>query len=446
MQVTNMHKLYHVLMLMLLFLLLPAREVVATSTSLYNGIASPGSQGFFYLAQPLGSASAIQLNNNLDTTPQSSDSAGFFARANLMPTLDRQAGYTVRFGVQLNAENHANSDKNGDGIGDRAGFSLIVLSSDKQGIELGFWTDRVWAQNDGTSIPPTGSLFTHAEEAVIATTQPISYDLHIQGNMYTLKNGATVILTGPLRNYTAFSGPINPYSTPNLLFLGDNTSSAAANVTFTGPITITNNSLPSMTPVNTIALFQGAPEAVMPIATVSDAEDVADSLQVQVVSQPAGITVIMPNNSNINGSISASIVAGCESSLGSNTVGLRVTDSMGATTDANLIIMIHPSLAPTLGSYANTTVTLGDIGTVTPDVPPTHNDPPGIVTASAPGFAGLLSVNQAGVLSITNAQPAGSYLVTLSTANTCGSQISTSFTLTVTELTAWRVYIPLVVR
>jgi hypothetical protein len=38
--------------------------------------------------------------------------------------------------------------------------------------------------------------------------------------------GASTILTGRLRDYTNFSGPIDPYETPNFIFLGDNTTSA----------------------------------------------------------------------------------------------------------------------------------------------------------------------------------------------------------------------------
>jgi hypothetical protein len=213
----------------------PAKDVL--TVSLYDGNGSPAQQGFSYLAFPAG-ASAVQADATLDTTPATGDLAGFFARPARVPPLDRQAGYTLRFRVQLSSEAHAGSDRNNDGVDDRAGLSVLALSSDARGIELGFWSDRVWAQADGSAEPPAGALFTHAEEAAWDTTAPTTYELAIAGDTYTLRAGTEEILTGPLRDYQAFAGAINPYRTPNLLFLGDDTSSAAATMTF-GPISLT---------------------------------------------------------------------------------------------------------------------------------------------------------------------------------------------------------------
>jgi hypothetical protein len=50
------------------------------------------------------------------------------------------------------------------------------------------------------------------------------------------------VLSGGLRNYSAFSGPINPYILPNFVFLGDNTSSASATVEL-GPIVLQSDLL-----------------------------------------------------------------------------------------------------------------------------------------------------------------------------------------------------------
>jgi hypothetical protein len=45
---------------------------------------------------------------------------------------------------------------------------------------------------------------------------------------YVLRANGTTILTGPIRDYTAFAGFPDVYETPNFLFLGDDTSSASA--------------------------------------------------------------------------------------------------------------------------------------------------------------------------------------------------------------------------
>jgi len=128
---------------------------------LYDGAlgGTPGAQGMNYLALPFSASATESFTNGvttLDTTPQQTDLAGYFAKSGLVPALNRAIGYTVNFTTQVITETHSGSDKDGDGVDDRAGLSLIVLSSDKKGIELGFWTDEIWAQEDGAAQPPFG--------------------------------------------------------------------------------------------------------------------------------------------------------------------------------------------------------------------------------------------------------------------------------------------------
>jgi hypothetical protein len=110
----------------------------------------------------------------------------------------------------------------------RAGFSLLVLSDDKLGIELGFCRNEIWAQEGGIT-----SLFTHAEGAAFGTTTDlITYRLVVLGNIYNLSANGSSVLTGSLRNYTAatITFPFNPYTIPDLIFLGDDTSSARGKI------------------------------------------------------------------------------------------------------------------------------------------------------------------------------------------------------------------------
>jgi hypothetical protein len=200
------------------------------SSVLYDGTLNPGTpdtQGFFYLVNPPSSIQATQMFVTpvtvLDTTPQMSDYAGYFAKPTLYAPLDRASGYQILFTVQVMTETHISSD--------RAGFSLLVVSSDKRGIELGFWIDEIWAQEGGSSQP-----FTHAEGAAITTTSDlIDYRLIVLGERYTLTANGTTVLSGPLRDYTLAPPPplpANPYNMPNLIFLGDDTSSAQAKIKF----------------------------------------------------------------------------------------------------------------------------------------------------------------------------------------------------------------------
>jgi hypothetical protein len=191
-------------------------------------------QGFNYLTNPFLGANATQTFSKgvttLDTTENVTDSAGYFARSSRVPKLDRQQGYTLQFTVQILRESHAAGDRNRDGISDRAGFSVILLGDDMKGIELGFWTNQVWAQQDGKAQPPpsTNTLFTHAESANFNTTTGlITYELTLKGNNYTLSSGGKTILTNRLRDYSVFGFP---YDQPNFIFLGDNTGSASAQI------------------------------------------------------------------------------------------------------------------------------------------------------------------------------------------------------------------------
>lgn len=188
---------------------------------LYNGAlgTTPDVQGaLLYLPQnledPPVETTQSWANNftTLDTLTKTTDLAGYFTNT---VTLDRQTGFTLNFTTQVVSETHLNQD--------RAGLSVIALSNDKLGIELGFWPNRVWAQEGGAE----PNLFTQAEGVTLDTTAVTTYTLFIHGSRYTLNANGNLILSGPLRDYTAFDGIFDPYETPNFIFFGDDTSSAS---------------------------------------------------------------------------------------------------------------------------------------------------------------------------------------------------------------------------
>jgi hypothetical protein len=151
--------------------------------------------------------------------------AGYAADPADIPTLDRTAGYTVTLALRVLDESHSSND--------RAGFSLLVLSDDAagtepvKGLELAFWENEIWAQNDATQ----GGYFTHGEGVAFnTTTAVVTYDLHIITDTYRLSADGLPILNGPIRDYTGFEGTLDPYETPNILGFGDNTTSAGASV------------------------------------------------------------------------------------------------------------------------------------------------------------------------------------------------------------------------
>lgn len=192
----------------------------------------PAAQGWLYLTSPFVGAHATQMLSpahvTLDTTPDVGfgEQAGYFGVPHPSAMLlDRAAGFTITFDLRVGAEAHAARDDNGDGVFDRAGFSVIVLTHDVVGIELGFWPNRVWAYDDDRDGPL--ELFTQAEGAAIDTTATLArYDLVIAGDGYALRRGGVQILAGRLRDYRAFVGTPNVYEFGDFLFMGDDTGSA----------------------------------------------------------------------------------------------------------------------------------------------------------------------------------------------------------------------------
>jgi len=177
---------------------------------LYNGSLNTGltSQGWSFGADALSFSQNVSGGATTLTTT-GSIRAGYSI---LSPfTLDHNVSYNFTFDVQLNSEDHSVSGLTND----RSGFSIIVISSDLQGIELGFWTTDIWAQNVG---------FTHGEDKAIDTTQRRTYSLGIGGSGYQLSSGGAVLLSGALRTYSGF-----PYNVPNFIFVGDDTHEANAN-------------------------------------------------------------------------------------------------------------------------------------------------------------------------------------------------------------------------
>ena len=121
---------------------------------------------------------------------------------------DTEQGFWLRFLIRLNSELHSSND--------RAGLSIIVTGANLEAIELGFWIDQVWAQNEG---------FTKGESGAITNGTFIQYNLLVQNGTYQLFGNSSPLVNGLLRNYTSFGAP---YNISNFLFIGDDTTSARA--------------------------------------------------------------------------------------------------------------------------------------------------------------------------------------------------------------------------
>jgi FG-GAP repeat/Putative Ig domain len=183
-----------------------------------------------------------------------------------------------------------------------------------------------------------------------------------------------------------------------------------------------------------VSRTQGSPSANSQIATVSDPEDPPNALTVTVdggVNSTVNGVTVSSLAVDASGIVTADVVADCISS--SATFTLRVTDSFGLFAEATLNVTVNPNPPPSLGSYPDATVAAGASTTVTPDSAPADNGSINSLTATAPGFTGTATVNPLnGVVSISNAGPAGSFLFSVTATDNCSAQTTRTFTLTVT--------------
>ena len=232
----------------------------AQTTVLYNGAKDAGSdtpdsaaEGSWleYTAgggSPTVSSSggATTLNTTVGNAtpsppaPPYSDEAGYsnYTPAGAMvnspspfPSLNPTPGFSVAFDVNVTSEFHSGTT--------RAGFDVIVLGSDKKGVELGFWENDVWAQEYSSGFTPdpsedadteNGASFASTFSTAAATGNFHDYVLSIIGTNYSLTDDGATILTGQTHDYTASA--MLPYTLANYVFIGDDTTEAAADESF----------------------------------------------------------------------------------------------------------------------------------------------------------------------------------------------------------------------
>jgi Domain of unknown function (DUF4347) len=275
--------------------LIGARQV------LYDGTTAPGSQGWTP-AIPVG-VTAITSGGvtTVNTNSNAAYTAGF---SRFDKTLNAAEGFALSFQASVLSETlTATADKNLDGKTDRAAFSLTLVTSDNtKAIELGFSKNagglRIFAQEDGTkqinpglepdtaTVDRTRQLFTQAEGISLTDPGLGNYDLYVKDDSYTLFLNGTAVLAGKLRNYTAFTGPIDPYERPNLIAFSDNTPSASGSFQL-GRVALLSGAIANQT-MNEDGTLSGITFGAIDVETYSPTVTVASSN-----------TTVVPNGSNL---------------------------------------------------------------------------------------------------------------------------------------------------
>jgi hypothetical protein len=142
------------------------------------------------------------------------------------------------------------------------------------------------------------------------------------------------------------------------------------------------------------------------------------------------------NSANISGATSSAFSIASTVAADAGSYDVIVTGACGTVTSNPATLAFHA--APSLGTYLTTSVAAGGNVTAIPGTAPTSSAAITSLTAVAPaGFTGTLAAGSAtGVVTITNAAPAGSYNIVVKVINSCGLSSTRNFTLTVNDPTA----------
>jgi hypothetical protein len=189
------------------------------------------------------------------------------------------------------------------------------------------------------------------------------------------------------------------------------------------------NTAPGFTPASAKSRQQGSPAgAAVMVGTVSDAQTPAGNLNVNPVAGGSATGITVGSLSNSNGTVTTTLAAGCTATSG--TVRFEVSDGDLSST-GDLQVNVSANGAPLLG-YANQAVAGGGATAINPLMGPGDNGAViSIVVHDAGTYSGTVSVNAAGVVSISNAQPVGVHTLTIRATDNCGAVTDATFQLTV---------------
>ena len=218
----------------------------------------------------------------------------------------------------------------------------------------------------------------------------------------------------------------------------DDSATASDSITVISPPTLSQSFTPNNIPAGETSTLQFT--LTNPNTTLAlTALHYTDTLPAGVTASDVGATTVCGDGSySISGNVitfdkptlAASgtcqfsvTVTGATTGTKNNSTSTVTTTNSNAGTAASATLTVY---LLTLGNYSNATVTAGGNTTVTPSAAPVGATY--ILATASTSFKGTLAVNPTtGVVTITNAGPAGSYTITVRASST----ISKTFTLTV---------------
>jgi len=184
---------------------------------------------------------------------------------------------------------------------------------------------------------------------------------------------------------------------------------------------------PTIATASGLALPRGSVASSVQIATVANSSG-NGNVAVDVVSANPASGVTISNLVNSDGNITADISTSCGAV--DATFTLQASEG-GSTVTAILNIAVTPDNGPAV-SYQNQAIPLNGSITINPTTGQADGIVFSLINQSNGFFTGNIRVDAAtGVVSITNAAPAGTHEITIRASDNCGATTDATFTLTV---------------
>ena len=195
--------------------------------------------------------------------------------------------------------------------------------------------------------------------------------------------------------------------------------------------TCTPNTAPTISAVG-VTRQQGSPPANATIANVNDLEDPETALTVTVnggTSATVNGVTVSGISVDAAGVVTANVIADCTATTATFT--LRVTDTLAFLNEATVTVTVNPNTAPALTYASPQSVAFAGALNVTPTTASDNGTITGYAVQAGHGLTTAPTVDASGVVSITNAQPAGTHTITLRATDNCGLTTDATFTLEV---------------
>ena len=431
-----------------------ADPTFVSATDLHLQVSSP--------AKDAGTAAGgIVIDFDGDSRPQI---AGFDIGAdeilNTAPTISAAAGVTRQQGSA--ASNSTIATVNDAETGAGSVTVTVTSANPSNGVTIsnivntaGTVTADVVADCNATDATFTleasdGSLMS-TDTLSVTVTPDTAPTLTYNDDMVAF-NGSTMInpATGPSDNGSVSTIAVQSVGTYTGMISVDNVTGivSISNAAPTGTHTITiratdncglmtdatfmltvPNTAPSIAAAAGVARQQGSAASNSTIATVNDTESGAGAVTVTVTSMNPSNGVTISNIVNTGGTVTADVVADCRASNAMFT--LEASDGSLMSMDT-LSVTVTPDADPTL-TYGNDSVAYNGSTMINPATGPSDNGSVSTIAVQSQGtYTGTISVdNVTGIVSISNAKPAGMHTITIRATDNCNRTTDAMFTLTV---------------